>query len=916
MDEKKSAAKDLLRDGLFEEEANGDFKKAAAAYEELIKRYDQERRYAGTALLRLAEIARKTGDKERARELYARVTREFSDHKGLVAKAREHLPAGGARVGSPVNERMRPGIPARTQEETDELTRLYKLRDQSPDRLDGVDKEGMFPIHRAAQNGWVESLELLLHHKVDLDVKSSMAFTPLQLAVIYGHLTVVDMLIKAGAKLDVTVQVVVGQLPIPVQGLPGNKVSNWSLTHLAVLYKRREILTRLLEAKAPTDIGSAVVSEESYYQDGRSRAVSIVASPLMLAVRRSDQRTLDLLLEGGADINHTVGGQHNALSIAVRHDSEMVEYLLKKGAVVSDDEINGYTLLHRAVMRDKLPVVKLLLEKVTDLEKPVEWGSGKEPMTALELAARRYTEQSRAGAKEVILALLESGAKASQKALVDATKKRQLWLAKALLGAGARVSPEVGKSGPIHEIRTVDIAKLLLDAGADPNQGDQWGYPPLLRVLTRMEGEKDARELVDLLLERGAKTSEISANSRKDVEQAVWRLHKNHKFENETLQYFMEKVVYPELPVDDSIQIVTSGDWHVYDGEKRIFEDAPAPSVLQLFMMAGLLPEQVFKSERRRTPGPSRVRRVPSPPTPSRAGRQNPDWIRGMRIFRKGADGRAKLVSKLNGAELSYEGLPKLEWGDVVEVEFGVGRLSAGSRGLSFGGVWNYLKPVTIVQQVGIWEGKRTIPASRSIFPAYRFFDGRVFDFQPDSQWAHNSTEITVRRGEHVLKFKNENGAIPKFRMIDGDRVELAPLPEIGHNTKGIHMYLPHHPLQTYRMGTAETGLLEILSHLKFRSSIDYSAIEVHRLVDGKRQVMKVDLVGKVRDRKVEDFEKVEVRKIFPERVKTDDVIVLPPRNWAGTNEEKAKREAEHEHLGMFLTHRARWEYDYEEKNR
>lgn len=911
MDE-KAAAKELLRDGLFEEEANGDFKKAAAAYEELIKRYDVQRRYAGTALLRLAEIARKTGDAERARVLYTRVAREFSDHEALVAKAKEHLPAAGGQspLLFPGGERARPGVPARTKEETDELTRLYKLRDQSPDRLDGIDEKGLFPIHRAAEKGWVEALELLLHHKVDVDVRSSEEFTPLQLAVIHGHLTVVDLLIKAGAKLDLTVSMTPKQMPIPVQGLERGKVNRWSVTHLAVLYKRREILTRLLEAKVPTDVGSAVVAMQWVWgQRNSGKETSVIASPLMLAIDRNDKRSVDLLLEGGADINLKVAGQYSALSMAVHSNSEMVPYLLKKGALVTDDLINGYSLLHRAVVRGRISVVKLLLEKVSDLELTVNYSSEFEPVTVLELAVREFNERSRPEEKEIILALLERGSKATPKTILDATKKGELWMVKALLGAGAKVNPEEGETGPIHEIRTVAIAKLLLDAGADPNQRDRLGFPPLLRVFMRLKASAEYTGLVDLLLERGAKTTEISANSRKDVEHAIWRLNQQYKFEPAAMQYFMEKVVYPDLPMNDRIQVVTSRDWLVYDGEQRFFDDSAAPNFLQLLMMAGLLPEQSLGNPKS-TDGPKRrVRRVPASPT---AGRE---WIQSIRVFRKSSDGRVMQVSELKGKELTYQGLPKLEWGDVVEFDWGLGSWENSKKGLLLSGCWSHLKPVTIVQQVGPWEGKRTLPASRSKFPSYRFSDGRVFDFEPNSQWAHNSTEITVRRGEKHRTFKNQSSEIPSFRLAEGDRVEFAPLKELS-SPKGIHMFFPHHPVQSYRMGTTEASLLEMLSHLKFRSSIDYAAIEIHRVVDGERQVTKVNLVGRVRDRKEEDFEKVDVSKLFPDRVKTDDVIVLPPRAWTGSNEEKVKRTAEHEHLAKFLMQRAGWEYDYSESNR
>src|SRR4051794_25212787 len=71
-----AAAKDarqLLQEGLFEEEATRDLAKAAAAYQAVIGQYDGQRQLAGTALFRLAEIRAKQGQAAEATALYQRV---------------------------------------------------------------------------------------------------------------------------------------------------------------------------------------------------------------------------------------------------------------------------------------------------------------------------------------------------------------------------------------------------------------------------------------------------------------------------------------------------------------------------------------------------------------------------------------------------------------------------------------------------------------------------------------------------------------------------------------------------------------------------------------------------------------------------------------------------------------------------
>ncbi|MDQ3625055.1 MAG: tetratricopeptide repeat protein, partial [Verrucomicrobiota bacterium] len=82
-----AATKDLrqlLQDGLFEEEANRDLEKASAAYGALIEQYSQQRAFAATALFRLAEIRGKQGNKAEAIALHQRLLAEFPNHDPLA----------------------------------------------------------------------------------------------------------------------------------------------------------------------------------------------------------------------------------------------------------------------------------------------------------------------------------------------------------------------------------------------------------------------------------------------------------------------------------------------------------------------------------------------------------------------------------------------------------------------------------------------------------------------------------------------------------------------------------------------------------------------------------------------------------------------------------------------------------------
>lgn len=91
-----------LQQGLFEEEANHDLPAAIKAYESVVQQADQQRKIVATALFRLAECYRKSGQTNEGNACYARVIREFSDQEQLVSLSKSLLgPAGQAGLSAP-----------------------------------------------------------------------------------------------------------------------------------------------------------------------------------------------------------------------------------------------------------------------------------------------------------------------------------------------------------------------------------------------------------------------------------------------------------------------------------------------------------------------------------------------------------------------------------------------------------------------------------------------------------------------------------------------------------------------------------------------------------------------------------------------------------------------------------------------
>ncbi|HSP41594.1 MAG TPA: tetratricopeptide repeat protein, partial [Luteolibacter sp.] len=92
---------DLLRQGLFEEEANQNLDKAAEHYRAVIAAHERERALAASATFRLGEIARKKNDKEAAAAAFRTVTERFPEQAELARLSRENLAALGIETIAP-----------------------------------------------------------------------------------------------------------------------------------------------------------------------------------------------------------------------------------------------------------------------------------------------------------------------------------------------------------------------------------------------------------------------------------------------------------------------------------------------------------------------------------------------------------------------------------------------------------------------------------------------------------------------------------------------------------------------------------------------------------------------------------------------------------------------------------------------
>ena len=115
-------SKELLRDGLFAEESEGDLKTATEKYEALLKAFEVERKVAAVALFRLASVKRKQGDEKATLTLYEDFAKKFGDIEPQATLVKENYRALAGKD-------LRNGALAQTDEER-KLAELKKLAAQ------------------------------------------------------------------------------------------------------------------------------------------------------------------------------------------------------------------------------------------------------------------------------------------------------------------------------------------------------------------------------------------------------------------------------------------------------------------------------------------------------------------------------------------------------------------------------------------------------------------------------------------------------------------------------------------------------------------------------------------------------------------------------------------------------------------
>ena len=215
-------------------------------------------------------------------------------------------------------------------------------------------------------------------------------------------------------------------------------------------------------------------------------------TPLYYAALRNSLDVAKLLIEHGADVNANVTNGNTPLHIAAnRGFYDMVKLLIDRGAAVNAKDEDGETPL---LVSYDLDLMKLLIDRGADVNASSNDGS-----TRLGIAFLIREP-------DITKLLIDHGAN-GWTPLFLAVIENRLDVAKRLIDLGADVNAK-GASGwtPLHlagNLNSLDMAKLLIDHGADVNEKMNNGWTLLLWAAA-LHNDLGMLDMAKLLIDHGA----------------------------------------------------------------------------------------------------------------------------------------------------------------------------------------------------------------------------------------------------------------------------------------------------------------------------------------------------------------------------------------------------------------------------
>uniref|UniRef100_A0A7N6ASE0 CARD domain-containing protein n=1 Tax=Anabas testudineus TaxID=64144 RepID=A0A7N6ASE0_ANATE len=389
---------------------------------------------------------------------------------------------------------------------TVEETKTFSPKNKAPisEPLEGLENKPAQSqpehlIYKIATNGEIVLLEELLED-IDINTVNSSNETLLHVAAEHGHLSVIELLIRKGARLD-------------LQDIEGH-----TALHRAASKGHTEIVRALIKAGAPIysldlhgktpihlaaenqmrDSVKVLVDEEGKQSKSHTQDMF-----LHMAAVEDNWRLAEWLLQGGASVDARNKQKKTALFNAVtRNNEKTVNVLLKAGANVDSDVLN------EAIKLNQESILCLLLEVL---------GS------ALFSAVR----QNQRG---VVTSLIDHGANVNMcdeqgyTPLLLSAELGHTEVSSVLVANQAKLDATLSDlSSALHlavHSGSVPIVETLLEKGLYPNINGPKAQTPL-----HLAAQGNRSDLVGLLLKAGGQVNAVAQDGRTPLHLASHRGH-------------------------------------------------------------------------------------------------------------------------------------------------------------------------------------------------------------------------------------------------------------------------------------------------------------------------------------------------------------------------------------------------------
>lgn len=221
---------------------------------------------------------------------------------------------------------------------------------------------------------------------------------------------------------------------------------------------------------------------------------------LHIAVRKGEQKIVELFIEKRADVNVVDKDGRTPLHFAANEGKlDVVKLLIEKGA---DFKATDNNPLHLAAEDGNLDIVKYLVKRGADIRT-----RDKDDKTSLDIA-RRWERSNVIEYLEKKWNAYGNGAKAIHFAAEDNDVDAVMF------NLDKEANPnEVDNNGwtPLHYAAkgSLDAARLLVERGANINAEDNFGKKPIHRA-----AEEGHRDIVEFLMRQGISVNELEGNKQ------------------------------------------------------------------------------------------------------------------------------------------------------------------------------------------------------------------------------------------------------------------------------------------------------------------------------------------------------------------------------------------------------------------